>query len=180
MVNSGSYKLGPQNGRLTVKIERDGAAKKMGHDLTLEVSDWSADVTVDADDPSKSTVTVTAKPASMTIAEATGGMKPLSDGDKKDIKKNIDDKILNTGQNPEITFKSTKVSGDEKRASVAGDLTISGSTQPASMSLQISDTKVSGSMDLTQTQFGLKPFSAFMGALKVKDRVKVDIEGDLK
>jgi polyisoprenoid-binding protein YceI len=176
MVDSGKYSLGPKDGKLLVKVERDGMAKKMGHDLTLEVGDWSAEVTVD-DDPDKSELTLTAKPSSMKVVEAKGGAKPLSDGDKSDIKKNIDTKILSGGQ--DITFKSKSVSLNGGKANVSGDLTIQGKTQPAQVQLNITDTKVTGRTSLTQSKFGIKPFSAMMGALKVKDNVEIEFEADL-
>jgi polyisoprenoid-binding protein YceI len=176
MVDSGKYSLGPKDGKLLVKVERDGMAKKMGHDLTLEVADWSAEVTVD-DDPAKSELTLTAKPSSMKVVEAKGGAKPLSENDKSDIKKNIDNKILSGGQ--AITFKSKSVSLSGDKANVSGDLTIQGNTQPAQVQLNITDTKVTGRTSLTQSKFGIKPFSAMMGALKVKDNVEIEFEANL-
>lgn len=176
MVDSGKYSLGPKDGKLLVKVERDGMAKKMGHDLTLEVGDWNADITVD-DDPAKSELTLTAKPSSLKVVEARGGAKPLSDNDKSDIKKNIDTKILSGGQ--AITFKSTSVSLSGNKANVSGDLTIQGKTQPAQVQLTLTDTRVTGKTSLTQSKFGIKPFSAMMGALKVKDNVEIEFEADL-
>jgi hypothetical protein len=45
--------------------------------------------------------------------------------------------------------------------------------------LNITDTKVTGRTSLTQSKFGIKPFSAMMGALKVKDNVEIEFEADL-
>jgi hypothetical protein len=36
-----------------------------------------------------------------------------------------------------------------------------------------------GSATLSQTAFGIKPYSGFFGALKLKDEVTVEIEVDL-
>ena len=65
------------------------------------------------------------------------------------------------------------------KANVSGDLTIQGNTQPAQVQLNITDTKVTGSTSLTQSKFGIKPFSAMMGALKVKDNVEIEFEANL-
>jgi len=73
MVNSGTYKLGPSDGQLVVKIDPDGIGKGMAHALTLEVKDWSADVTV-ADDISQSTVSVTANLGSLDVIKSSGSM----------------------------------------------------------------------------------------------------------
>src|SRR2546423_14295714 len=92
MVPSGTYKFGPSNGRLVVKIEREGMAKKMGHDLTLEVASWDAEVTVDADNPANTQMTVNADTRSLEVVEWHGGVKPMTEDDQKDNKKNIEQK----------------------------------------------------------------------------------------
>src|SRR5437868_5867532 len=86
MVNSGTYKLGPKDGHLVVKIDPEGLGKGMAHNLTLEITDWSADVTV-ADDIKDSTVSVTANLGSLNMIKSSG---QTSDKDKADIKKNTE------------------------------------------------------------------------------------------
>lgn len=176
MVPSGTYKFGPNNGRLLVKIEREGMAKKAGHDLTLEVESWSADVTVDADNPANSQMTVKADTRSLQVIEWSGGLKPMTEGDKKDIKKNIDEKVIKDGN---VTFKSKSVNPQGDRAIVSGDLTINGSTQPAQFDVSVDGGLARGSATITQSHFGLKPFSGMMGMLKVKDTVGIEFEGKI-
>ena len=176
MVPSGKYSFGPNNGRLCVKIEREGMAKKMGHDLRLEVADWSADVTVDADNPANSSMTVKASTRSLQVVEWFGGVKPMTDGDKKDIKKNIDEKCIKDGN---VSFRSTSVNPRGNGALVSGDLTINGSTQPAQFDIQVDSGLVKSVATIAQSHFGIKPFSAFMGALKVKDAVDIEFEAKL-
>ena len=171
MVNSGTYKLGPQDGHLTVKIDPDGIGTGMAHALTLEVQDWSADVTVD-DDISKSTVNVTANLGSLSVIKSSGQM---SDKDKADIKKNTEKTI----KGATATFKSKSVSGDDKRAKVSGDLSTGGSSTSASMDLTLTDSKASGSMNVSHAALGIKPYSAPMGVIKVKDSVTVEFEANI-
>jgi hypothetical protein len=171
MVNSGNYKLGPQDGKLLVKIDPEGLGKGMAHALTLEVGDWSADVTVD-DDISKSTVNVTANLGSLKVIKSSGQM---SEKDKADIKKNTEKTI----KGATATFKSKSISGDDKRAKVSGDLSAGSSSTPATMDLTLSDSKASGSMKVTHSSLGIKPYSAPMGIIKVKDGVTVEFEANL-
>jgi polyisoprenoid-binding protein YceI len=174
-ITSGTHSIGADSGTLTVKVYKDGMAAKMGHDLTLQASDWSGKITVDEDNPADSSVQVTIDPSSLEITEAKGGAKPLSDKDRADIAKNI----TKTLGNSDISFESTAVSGTAPNVSVSGNLTISGSSKPVSLNLTVGDDgAVSGKTSIIQTQFGIKPFSAMMGALKVKD--SVDIEFDVK
>ena len=169
----GTYNLGPQNGKLIVKTGREGVGGKMGHDLVIEVGSWSATATV-GEDPSATSLTASAEVSSMNVVSGAGGAKPLSEGDKADIKKTIVDKILG---NTKIDFTSTSVSGGDSNVTVQGDLTIAGKTAPAQFQLQdLGGGKVKATGQVTQSTFGVKPFKAFMGALKVKDTVDIEIE----
>jgi polyisoprenoid-binding protein YceI len=62
---------------------------------------------------------------------------------------------------------------------VAGDLTIRGETQPVTVSAEITDDRVHGSATVTQTRWGIKPYSAFLGALKIADEVGVEFVATL-
>ncbi len=176
MIPSGTYDFGPSEATLHLHTTREGMAKKVGHDLVLEVGKWGATVTVDADDITRSSVNGTADTTSIRVVSGTGGAKPLSDGDRKDIEKNINDKVLKTSQFPEITFKSTRVEGNESRATVHGNLTIMGKTNPAQMEITVTGGKATAKMTLLQTNWGIKPFSALMGALKLSDSVVIVVE----
>ena len=169
----GTYNLGPQNGTLLVKTGREGMGGKMGHDLTIEVGTWSATATV-GEDPSATRLEGSAEVGSMHVVTGEGGVKPLSDGDKVDIKKTIIDKILG---DTKIEFKSTSCTGGGSSATVQGDLTIAGKTAPAQFQLQdLGGGRIKATGQVVQSNFGVKPFKAFMGALKVKDAVNIELE----
>ena len=52
-----------------------------------------------------------------------------------------------------------------------------GSTRPIEFDLSSSDGgEVSGTAVVTQTAFGIKPYSALFGALKVRDEVQVVLQ----
>ena len=171
-VKPGTYNLGPSDGTVRVKTGRQGMASKVGHDLTLEASNWKATLTVDGD-PSRSEVKATIEPRSLEVTAATGGAKPVSDKDKKDIKKNISGLLGNDS----ITFTSTSVEVKDSAVKAAGELSIAGQSRPVTLDLTTTpDGRLTGSMTLVQTQFGIKPFSAMMGALKVKDEVEVNLD----
>ncbi len=179
-VSSGTHSLDPKVGKITVNVYRDGLAAKMGHDLVLEVTRWSGRAEVDAENPAASSVQVTIDPRSFEIADAKGGIKPLGDKDRADIKKNINDKVLMTSRNPEIIFQSTEVSGTAPNIKVKGNLTLAGKSRPVLLDVRVdqSSGRASGRTTIPQSSFGIKPFSALLGALKVKD--SVDIQFDIK
>jgi polyisoprenoid-binding protein YceI len=176
----GTHALGPADGQLLVKIYREGAAARLGHDITFEVRSWTAELTVDGEDLSKSTIEASAQVPSFSVFEATGGAKPLSRGDQSDIKRNIEEKVLSTRSHPSIDFRSTGVMKvDDSKATLNGELTIAGRQKPVTVQLTMKDGKVRAAFQVVQSQWGIKPFSAMMGALKVKDSVDVILEVDL-
>lgn len=180
MIPSGTYDIGPAQGTFRLHTSREGMAKKVGHDLVIEATKWSAKVSVDGDDLSKSTATVTVDTRSFKVISGEGGAKPLSDKDRKDIEENIDKKVLKTDKFPELTFASTKVvpSGGDA-AAVHGDLTIMGTARPVVLDVKVNGAKAEGTATIKQSDWGIKPFSALMGALKLADAVAVKVEATI-
>jgi polyisoprenoid-binding protein YceI len=170
----GSYTFGPQNGRVLVRTYREGLAKAVGHDLVIEVGAWSADANV-GEDPTNTTITATAQIDSLNPIEGVGGVMPLSDADKNEIKKDIR-KVLTS---PEISFASSSVKVAGNSATVSGNLTIMGRSEPVDVQLTESGGKIKGGFSVLQTRWGIKPYTAMMGALRVADRVDVEFEVDL-
>src|SRR6187200_3235546 len=93
------HRLGPDNATLSVHTKRGGAAAKAGHDLELHVTSWEA--TFD-----ESSAELTADATSLRVVRGTGGMQALGDEDKDNIRKTIDDDVL---QRRNIVFRSTRV-----------------------------------------------------------------------
>ena len=152
---------------------------KLAHDLILTANKWSGTLNVDADNPGASSAELTIDARSIEIVEAVGGMKSLSDKDRKDIGKNIDDKVLQTGKFPELKFASTSVSGSAPNFQAAGNMTIVGNTKPVNVDLNVNGTQVVAKTSISQKEFGIKPFSAMMGAIKLRDDVDFELTVDL-
>ena len=173
---TGNFRLGPDAGRVVIKTGRAGLAAKAGHDLTIEVTRWSAQVEVPAeDDGGQSAATVSAELdlGSLEVREGTGGAMPLTDRDRREIQKQIGG-ILRGGT---ASFASTRVIPS---GAIEGTVTFNGKTQPARLQLTDSGSgRYRGSATLAQTGFGIKPYTGFFGALKLKDEVVVEFEVDL-
>ena len=175
-LDAGSYRLGPQAGRLLLKTGRTGLGRRAGHDLTIEVTAWQADVVMNTGDPGQSSVTVTVDVDSVQIREGTGGLKPLTDADRADIKSTISEKILLSAEHPVITFRSAQVTGTPDAFQISGDLRIMGQTRPATVHGGIDAGRLSGHATITQSRWGIKPYSAFAGALRLADDIQVQFD----
>jgi polyisoprenoid-binding protein YceI len=156
-----------------VRTGRQGAAAKAGHDLVIDVTSWSATLQV-GEDSSPSSVELEADAGSLRVREGTGGVQALGDDDKADIQKTIDGEVL---RGKPIEFRSTAVEPAEGgRLRVAGDLTLAGSEHPVEFELEVGDDgAIAGTAVVKQSDWGIKPYSALFGALKVKDEVEVEV-----
>jgi polyisoprenoid-binding protein YceI len=173
-VADGTYTVGPDNGQLMLKTTRTGFGAKAGHDLQIEVTSWKAQIIVVTANPASCSVSLEANANSFEVREGTGGVKPLNDSDRADIKKTIREKLLRTDRHPTITFLSKDVGGTQESFSIEGDLTIVGTTQPVTVHGSITDGRAHGSATIVQTRWGIKPYTAFLGALKLSDEIKVE------
>ena len=177
-IQPGTYKIGPKNGTLSVRTGRTGAAAKAGHDLLLHVTAWQATLEV-SEDPAQTSIVLDADATSLRVREGTGGMQALGDDDKASIEETIDDDVL---KRQGIEFRSTAVqtAADGSRISVQGELTLVGKARPIAFDLTVDDDgKLSGSAVVKQTDWGITPYSALFGALKVSDEVEVVLDASL-
>jgi len=180
---SGKHELGPGDGRVLVKTGREGLAARVGHDLTLEITQWSARVTIPGDDDTSESTIVTADLdlGSLTVREGTGGAKPLSDKDRGDIQKQAR-KIL--GSAPSAKFQSTRVfqsASATAGGAIEGTLTLNGTSRSIRLEFSSPESgRYRGSTKIRQSEFGITPYSGFFGALKLRDEVTVEFEVTIK
>jgi polyisoprenoid-binding protein YceI len=176
--HTGTYTLGPSNASLKVWTGKEGKVAKVGHNLEIEVSDWSATLSL-ADSPDAIELTLNANSRSLRVLAGTGGMQKLGDDERENITTTINDEVL---KGSEIKFTSTGAHGVDGTddVHVHGDLTLFGKTAPASFTLSVADdNSFNGEAVIAQSDFGVKPYSALFGTLKVKDEVRVTVEGKL-
>jgi hypothetical protein len=176
---SGSYKLGPDTGRVIVKTSRAGLAAKVGHDLELEVTRWSADITVPAADEgglAAATITAELDLGSLAVRSGSGGARPLTESDRRDIQSTMR-KILPEGGSATAVFRSTRIIPSAVGGAIEGTLALNGRSQPAR--LQVTNPapgRYRGSAPVVQSAFGIKPYQGFFGALKLRDEVAAEFE----
>jgi YceI-like domain len=175
---TGSHRLGPENASLRIHTYREGMAAKAGHDLVMEVGRWEGTLVVGSQ-PGDATVTLQADPHSLQVREGLGGVKPLTDKDRAEIGRNIDEKVL-LGRPVEFASRAVRLEDDGARLVVEGDLTMAGKTRPVAAALRVGDDgRATATVALTQSDWGIKPYRGLMGALKVRDEVEIVIDAQL-
>ncbi|MEV0840545.1 YceI family protein [Actinocatenispora sera] len=178
-VSTGKYRFGNDVGWLRLRTERTGLGRRAGHDLLLEATRWSGSATIGAGDQLPAgAVTVEVEVASLVVREGSGGIKPLTDHDRQDIVHQLrSSKLLDAQRHPTITFTSTGFSGGAEGFELTGELTIAGTTEIVTVSGAVgTDDRVRGTATVRQTRWGVKPYSAFLGALKLADDVAVSFD----
>jgi polyisoprenoid-binding protein YceI len=178
-VVAGRHQLGPDRGRILLRTFRDGLAAQAGHDLTVEATRWSGDLRVN-DDLSPASLEVQVDLGALVVLDGTGGVKPLTDRDRREIAVTTR-KVLGADQHPEAVFTadSFRPSADGG-GEISGTFTLRGRERP--LRLQVKQTgagRYHAETQIVQTDYGIKPYTAFLGALRVRDAVDVVVELDL-
>ena len=153
---------------------KDGLLARLAHDLKLQVERFSIEV-----DDATQQIKATFDPSSIQVvcAQIDGRDDPstLSKGDKKKIYNNVTKDVLRIRKHPEIRFDSTKVVERGEGFAVEGPLQIYGKSRNIQTSVRADGDRWVTELKLHQPDFGIKPFSAALGALKVKPDVMVRV-----
>jgi YceI-like protein len=178
-IRTGRLRLGPDNGHLLLRTGRTGVGSGVGHDLTIEALDWSVEISVPETGPTDAIAAARIELGPLAVREGTGGPAPLADRERGEIEKNAR-RTLGADQHPTATFRSTSVVPGDDRTTVSGDLTLHGVTAPIEVDVrEVAPARYRATTAVSQSAHGIKPYSAFLGALKVRDDVEVEIEVDL-
>ena len=175
-IHAGRHSLGAEQGRIVLMTLRDGLAAQAGHDLVLEPTRWSGELVV-GDGLTPKSLEVRIEMGSIVVREGTGGLKPLTDRDKREIAITAR-KVLTADRHPEATFTATAFDpATGGGGQITGTLTLAGRSRPLRLDVSQADPgDYRAAATVVQSDFGIKPYSAFLGSLKVRDRVDVRIE----
>jgi hypothetical protein len=162
-----------QGATASVFTYKEGLLSAVAHDLALRVSRFSIDV--DGADA----VRARFEPRSLRVLHAMSGGAPspgtLSESDKNKIEANLVDDVLEPKRFPEITFTSTSVRPDGEGFLIEGRLTLHGHTEVVRLSARRVGGELVVEHRLHQPTYGIKPYSAMFGALRVQPDVLVRV-----
>lgn len=154
--------------RLTVFSFKEGLLSRVAHDLEIQVGAFTGSV-------EGGVVRAEVDAASLRVLHALKAGAPdpgaLSAADKREIEGNIREKVLASGAHPRITF--TARLADRRGDALPGELTLRGQRRPVTLTLTEAGGRIEARARLSQRDFGITPFKALMGALKVQDGVEV-------
>jgi len=161
-----------------VFVAKAGLLSGLAHDHEIGVKSFTGHIVVPEAGAGGGSLELSVNAQSLVVLD-----KKPSEEDKKKIHDSMHSEVLESAKYQKITFKSVSVS-DVKQAGndaysfvVNGDLTLRGVTKriavPVAATVTPQELRATGKYTLKQTDYGIKPYSAAGGTVKVKDEVVV-------
>lgn len=180
-LKTGTYRVNAHSGKLSVYTYKEGFLSAVAHDLLIEVTDFTVNVNVLDGHTVNGEAEVQANSLKVICAMKDGQCQhdTLKEKDKADIEEATFKDVLHVSKYPTITFRLQNIAqGDEGVYRIGGELTLHGVTRPVEFDAKTTTGKdFKGRFTLGQKDFGIKPYKALLGTLKVKN--EVDIAFDL-
>ncbi|MGE4364577.1 MAG: YceI family protein, partial [Mycolicibacterium sp.] len=149
----------------------------MGHRLTIAMA-WQATVRW-ADEPVSMELTVDV--GSLEVLRGEGGVKGLT-GPEKALARSNALKTLEAKRFPHIIFRSDRIAKTDDGYRLTGTLEVHGKAREQVVDLRVDDLGDSWRMSceavVRHSDFGVKPYSMMMGAMKVADEVTVSFSAE--
>ena len=150
-----------------VTVLREGVLSPLGYDLVLKVTDLDAEV-----DLSSGTVSARFSAASLRVAGALrkGVLDPTKpdDKDRAKIEAAVAHEILDADRFPNIRFVGHSVVPEEHGFCIDGTLHLCGRARPMTFHTVADGENQVARVDVHQPHFGIKPYRAFLGALRIQ------------
>lgn len=164
------------SGSCRVFTFKQGLLSAVAHDLEIEVTDWSLEIADDGD-----SLTARFDPRSLRVLHAVVDGRPsasaLSDKDKRKIESNIVADVLEVKRHPgPIELRSTEIDDrDDGSATVRGTLRLHGREREVTIEVRVDSDERVARARLHQPDFGIQPYSAMLGTLKIKPDIEVEL-----
>ncbi|MCM3903878.1 MAG: YceI family protein [Pyrinomonadaceae bacterium] len=170
------YKLDASKSTFMVRAFSGGLLWFKGHDHFIAVRDFNGEIRLTPQSILPASLQMTIKSDSLVETRDV-----FTEQQKLIINKELREIVLETAQYPEITFKSTSVTGQltgsgQFEGKIEGDLTMHGVTRriviPAQVTLGANDLRAKGDFTIDRSDFKVKATSAVHGLVRVRDKLK--------
>ena len=177
---SSRYQLDASASKFMAHASRSGLLWFKGHGHHIAVREFTGEAVLDPDSVGSSSLTINAKSASM---EETSDV--FTAAQKQIINKELRDIVLLPAQYPEITFRSTQVTGSstgpgQYDLKISGNLTLLGVTRPVTIPTRVSvngnQMRAQGEFSINRADFKVKATSAFHGMVRVAEKVSFEFD----
>jgi polyisoprenoid-binding protein YceI len=173
------YAIDPAISRFTVRAFATGMLSALGHNPTLAIRDFSGEAEFDPETLEKAAMRLRIGAGSLEVTDE------VSDKDRREIERTMNQEVLETARYPEIAFDASYVSSSRAGEgrywiNLVGRLSLHGVTHSQPVSAQVAlygdALRAHGEFSLLQTAYGIKLVSVAGGGLKVKDELKCSFD----
>jgi polyisoprenoid-binding protein YceI len=174
-----AYSIDPLQSKIEIQVAKDGFLKAFGHDHLVSATRYSGEVQFDSAKVEESSVVFIVETAALKVIDPGESEK-----DRNDVQATMLGKeVLDSVQYPQIKFSSSSVkskpgSNGSLDLQVEGTLSLHGTTKSLTVPARLrvsadgaltADAEVS----LLQSDFGIAPYKAVGGTVRVKDKLKL-------
>lgn len=156
----------PSNAEVLVFTFKEGLLSAVAHDLKLRVTKFTLEV-----EGSSVKGEFDADSLKVVAAMKDGRENPAALISIGDIEKNMRADVLEVKKHQSIRFESSSITASE----VVGRLTLHGVTKEVRGARKDGGGKRVAEFQLDQRDFGIKPYSAMLGTLKLKPEIVVRV-----
>jgi polyisoprenoid-binding protein YceI len=153
---------------------KEGVLSAVAHDLRIRVERFTIEID-EAAGTIVARISASSPRVDCAMKEGREAFDALSDRNKREIEGNIVDEVLHAKRHPEIVFRSTAITGDGDERHIEGTLSLHGTDRPLRVTARRQAGRFTAEVELHQPDFGIKPYSAMLGTLKVRPVVRVRV-----
>jgi len=174
------FHLSPELSTFTVQAFSEGLLSAFGHDPLIAIKDFSGEVRFTPGTFEHASMEIRINADSLSLATE------VKEKDRQDLERTMRDEVLETAKYPEVVFQSnniavSKLTQGRSRARVIGERTLHGVTRKnswvsAEATVGENSLRAQGNFSLKQTDFGIKPYSAAGGTIKLKNELKFSFD----
>src|SRR3989339_485072 len=177
-LKAGSYHLTSNAGKLCVYTFKEGFLSAVAHDLLIDVTNFTMKLNVSDASAQSASIEAEIQANSLKVVcamkEGRENHAALKEKDKADIEEATFKDVLHPSKYPIINFRSSNIQEKDGVYHVKGELTLHGVTRPIEFDAKTTTGKdLKGKVTLAQKDFGIKPYKALLGTLKVKNEVNI-------
>ena len=182
------YRFSDVDSLLYVQVYKDtsAAASAMAHNHVMRAANWTGSVSYNIDDIDECSMGFSLPVVDLQVDETAmreyvGYGDSISDSDRAMIREHmLADNQLNAASYATISFDSTTCRLENDLLVVTGEMTIAGSTKSMDLDISFSPTNeqfyMSGVIDFTHSDFNITPYSAFWGAVRNSEPLKISFD----
>lgn len=176
------YRIDERRSELVVLVTRAGVGSALAHDHVVRATRFSGSLDVDRELVALSAeVEVDARALEVDEPEqrAKYGLSgSISEKDRAEVRATmLGEGQLDVERYPEIRFRAARIDRTADGFRLAGELTLHGVARRVSFPMQVREEgealHATGSLRFEQSDFGIEPYSAVLGAIRNRDEVEL-------